>query len=85
VRWDRARRHSACGLVALALLTSCCATDPQPDVEGSVAEPAPGATGRLRGRFPSWLAGAGNTWVAVTHGHGTADQLTVEFWTFSSR
>jgi hypothetical protein len=43
------------------------------------------ATGRLRGRFPSWLAGAGDTWVAVTHGNGTADQLTVEFWTFSSR
>ena len=42
-------------------------------------------TRRLRGRFPSWLAGAGDTWVAVTHGNGTADQLTVEFWTFSSR
>jgi hypothetical protein len=42
-------------------------------------------SGRLRGRFPSWLAGAGDTWVAVTHGNGTADQLAVEFWTFSSR
>jgi len=42
-------------------------------------------TGRLRGRFPSWLAGAGDDWVAVTHGADTADQLIVEFWTFSSR
>jgi hypothetical protein len=42
-------------------------------------------TGRLRGRFPSWLAGAGDGWVAVTHGNGTADQLIVELWSFSSR
>jgi hypothetical protein len=42
-------------------------------------------TGRLRGRFPSWLAGAGDDWVAVTHGNDTADQLIVEFWSFSSR
>ena len=40
-------------------------------------------TGRLRGRFPSWLAGAGDTWVAVAHGSATADQLIVEFWTFA--
>jgi len=42
-------------------------------------------TGRLRGRFPSWLVGVGDDWVAVTHGADTADQLIVEFWTFSSR
>jgi PQQ-like domain len=39
-------------------------------------------TGRLRGRFPSWLAAAGDGWVAVTHGNGTADQLIMEFWRF---
>ncbi len=39
-------------------------------------------TGRHRGRFPSWLAGGGDGWVAVTHGNGTADGLVVEFWTF---
>jgi len=44
MRWDHARRHAACGLLALALLTSCSATEPRPDVGGSVAEPAPGAT-----------------------------------------
>ena len=44
MRWDHARRHTACGLLALALLTSCSATEPRPDVGGSVAEPAPGAT-----------------------------------------
>ena len=42
-------------------------------------------TGRLRGRFPSWLAGAGDSWVAVTHGNGRANQLTVEFGRLSSR
>ena len=42
-------------------------------------------TGRLRGRFPSWLAGAGDDWVAVTHGTDAAHQLILEFWTFSSR
>ena len=42
-------------------------------------------TGRLRGRFPSWLAGRGRRLGRRHPRHGTADQLIVEFWTFSSR
>ena len=39
MRWDHARRHAACGLLALALLASCSATVPRPDVGGSVRSP----------------------------------------------
>lgn len=36
------------------------------------------ATGRQLGKFPSWLAGAGDNWVAVTHSDG-ANKLVLEF------
>jgi len=36
------------------------------------------ATGQQLGRYPSWLAGAGEDWVAVTLG-ASANKLTLEF------
>jgi outer membrane protein assembly factor BamB len=36
-------------------------------------------TGQQLGQFPSWLAGAGDDWVAVTHGGADFDTLELEF------
>jgi hypothetical protein len=41
------------------------------------------ADGRRLGRFPSWLAGAGDTWVAVTHSSRPGGTLVLDFIDFT--
>jgi hypothetical protein len=38
-------------------------------------------TGRQLGRYPGWLAGAGDGWVAVSHS-GESDGITLDLHTF---
>jgi hypothetical protein len=41
-------------------------------------------SGHRLGRFPSWLHGAGDDWVAVAHGNvSDFDHLTLEFIRFA--